>query len=94
MSSVDVERFFSGEALDAKELERRARGRRYPWLTIFKSVEEGTGRQVTISYTSCKRAVGELTKLGKIKKDEFYVTSKMDQSGKRRVYLVHSARPK
>jgi hypothetical protein len=94
MSSVELKQFLVGEPVDAKQLGQKGYAQRYPWEAIFKSVVEGTGQQVKISYQGCKGALARLTKAGILRKDDYYIISKGAHKGERQVFIVHKAKAK
>jgi hypothetical protein len=80
--------YFIGEELDESELGRRRQA--YPWETIVNAVDPGKAREVSMAYQTVRRALADLVKRGKIKKDEYYVrTIGAKDKENRHVYLVH-----
>lgn len=90
--SSEVKEFFRGEAKPEVEFSRRHP--RYPWEAILDDIEPGTGREVVMSYGTCKHAIEELERANKIKKGEYRASFKMSAGGKRKVYIVRKAAKK
>lgn len=81
--------YFVGEPIPLSELKIQERAPKYPWLSILKGIPEGHAQEVKISFASCKRAIENFVKSGRIKKDEFEVRSKTGDRDKRRVFILH-----
>lgn len=95
MSAVDVKAYFKGEPQTEQELGLPKAAERYPWLSILRSIEPGTGREVIMGQTACKEAIIRLEKEGKIRKGEYYSISRTNpEGGRRHFFIVHRAAKK
>ena len=90
MGETDEKEYVIGAPVPISEL-KIARAPHYPWWAILKAIPEGTAQQVTMSFTSSKRAVETFVKEGKLKKGEYEVRSTTGEKGKRRIFILHHA---
>jgi len=88
VSDKATDEYFVGEPIPVSEL-KLVRAPKYPWWDVLKAVPEGHAREVTMSFTSCKRAIENFVKAGKLRKDEYEVRSKTGDKDKRKVYIIH-----
>lgn len=85
--SAEVKEFFRGEAQPEAVFGHRVS--HYPWLQILAAIKPGTGQEVVMVFQSCKKAIAELERQGKIKKGEYRVSTKRASgTGKERVFIV------
>lgn len=86
MSLSEAKEFFRGEPQAETEFSRRRL--RYPWMAILGAIKPGTGQEVVMVFQTCKKAIAELERQGKIKKGEYRVATKRVSTGKERVFIV------
>jgi hypothetical protein len=86
--SVEAKEFFRGEPQPESEFGHRML--RYPWAAILAAIKPGTGQEVIMVFQTCKKAITQLERQGKIKKGEYRVSTKRASggSGKERVFIV------
>jgi len=88
MDEANEKEYVVGEPIPISEL-KIVRAPHYPWWSILKAIPEGTAQEVKMSYTSCKRAIDDFVKGGKLRKGEFGVASKKTEKDKRKVFILH-----
>lgn len=84
--SAEVKGFFRGDPLPDSEVGRSVP--HYPWLQILAAVKPGTAQEVVMAFQSCKKAIADLERQGKIKKGEYRVATKRVSASKERVFIV------
>lgn len=87
--STRVEDLFVGEPTPEETFSRRRS--RYQWEAILGAIKPGTGREVIMSYGTCKKAIEDLEGLGTIRKNEYRVKYRMGPDGKRRTFIIHKS---
>ncbi len=87
MSEAKTRSLFKSEPRPAKELEERQH-ERYDWVAVFHSVPPDSYREMSLGYPTLMNAIRRLEKQNKIRKDEYFVTTRGTEEGKRQVFLV------